>query len=164
MSEDEKEPSGSDAAENESASEKEKAAAPEPTKPSSPWPSARKSSAPKAVDVAPAVPAAAAAAGERPKAAWGKPLDRFDRAWTKLDARLCAAVLIADAVTLVFWVSLKAMSATGTGGAGRVYRCLVTALVLGLATHFFTRKRSDKHEAITTGAVFVGIALGSRFG
>ncbi|MDB4934482.1 MAG: hypothetical protein JWP87_1454, partial [Labilithrix sp.] len=42
--------------------------------------------------------------------------------------------------------------------------CLVTALVLGLATHFFTRKRSDKHEAITTGAVFVGIALGSRFG
>jgi TRAP-type C4-dicarboxylate transport system permease small subunit len=127
-------------------------------RPSSPWPSARKSEAPKDSMPAPAAPAT------EHKAAWGAPLDRLDRAWTKLDARLCAAVLIADAVTLVIWISLKALSNTGTGGAGRVFRCLVTALVLGGITHVVTRKRTAKHEAITTAAVFVGLVVGSQFG
>lgn len=139
---------------------KDETPAPEATekRPSSPWPSARKSEASK--DAAP--PSAVAAVGH--KAAWGAPLDRLDRAWTKLDARLCAAVLIADAITLVIWISLKALSNTGTGGAGRVFRCLVAALVVGGITHAVTRKRTPKHEAITTGAVFVGLAIGAQLG
>ena len=128
--------------------------------PSSPWPSARKSAAPKEAAEVPA-PAVAAA---QPKAAWGAPIDRLDRAWTKLDARLCAAVLIADAMTLVAWISLKALSHTGTGGSGRVFRCLVGALVVGGVTHLLTRKRHERHEAITTGAVVVGFLLGSQMG
>jgi TRAP-type C4-dicarboxylate transport system permease small subunit len=132
-----------------------------PKRPSSPWPSARKSDAPKE---APAVEAAPARADEPGKAAWGAPLDRFDKAWTKLDARLCATVLIADAATLVVWISLKALASSGTGGAGRVFRCLVTALVLGAITHVVTRKRTEKHEAITTAAVFAGLVLGAQWG
>jgi hypothetical protein len=133
--------------------------------PSSPWPSARKSVAPKADAVAApeAVAARAVPAGPQ-KAAWGAPIDRIDRAWTKLDARLCAAVLIADAFTLVLWISLKALSHTGTGGSGRVFRCLVGALIAGGITHLVTRKRTERHEAITTGAVVVGFLLGSQMG
>src|SRR4051794_12139638 len=94
-------------------------------RPSSPWPSARKSESPPAAaaesasasDAPPAAAAAAAAAAdEREKAPWGKPLDRFDRAWSKLDARLCAFVLMCDVFTLVLWISLKALSATGKAG------------------------------------------------
>jgi TRAP-type C4-dicarboxylate transport system permease small subunit len=148
------------AAKDEKSAAKDETPAPEATekRPSSPWPSARKSDAPKE-----SVPPPALAPTEH-KAAWGAPLDRLDRAWTKLDARLCAAVLIADAVTLVIWISLKALSNTGSGGAGRVFRCLVTALVLGGITHVVTRKRTEKHEAITTAAVFLGLVVGSQFG
>jgi TRAP-type C4-dicarboxylate transport system permease small subunit len=142
---------------------------PAPAKnPSSPWPSARKSEAPKAAagdESASTASAAAAPAADAPhKAAWGAPLDRLDRAWTKLDARLCAAVLLADAITLVIWISLKALSNTGTGGAGRMFRCLVAALIFGGITHVLTRKRTERHEAITTGAVVVGLILGSQLG
>jgi hypothetical protein len=164
MSEDEKDPP-TDGTET-------PAPAPASKRPSSPWPSARKSEAPKAVDASggetstrgTSVADAAAAAEPAPKAAWGAPLDRLDRAWTKLDARLCAAVLLADAVTLVIWISLKALSSTGTGGSGRVFRCLVAALVLGGIAHVLTRKRTARHEAVTTGAVVLGIVLGSQLG
>lgn len=160
MSEDEKEPP------------KDETPAPAPARnPSSPWPSARKSEAPKAVDASGGESGAsetsttdAAAAEPAHKAAWGAPLDRLDRAWTKLDARLCAAVLLADAVTLVIWISLKALSNTGTGGAGRVFRCLVAALVLGGIAHVLTRKRTARHEAVTTGAVVLGLVVGSQLG
>jgi hypothetical protein len=56
------------------------------------------------------------------------------------------------------------MSSTGTGGAGRMFRCLVAALVLGGITHVVTRKRHARHEAITTGAVFLGLVLGAQLG
>jgi TRAP-type C4-dicarboxylate transport system permease small subunit len=143
----------------------EEAPAPEAeSKPSSPWPSARKSIPPKDAAVSAAPPAVATAADTAGKAAWGAPIDRLDRAWTKLDARLCAFVLIADAMTLVAWISLKALSHTGTGGSGRVFRCLVAALIFGGVTHLLTRKRTDKHEAITTGAVVAGFLVGSQLG
>ena len=179
MSEDEKGPSKDEAPapptpKDETAAAKEETPAPASAskRPSSPWPSSRKSEAPKAVASDAKEPAApvgsssggAAAPGAPHRAAWGAPLDRLDRAWTKLDARLCAAVLLADAITLVIWISLKAMSSTGTGGAGRVFRCLVAALVLGGITHVVTRKRHARHEAITTGAVFVGLILGAQLG
>lgn len=163
MSEEEKEPP-KDASDEAAPAEEETSAAKEesaPKRPSSPWPSARKSEAPKEAAPAADVPALA---GPPQKKAWGAPLDRLDKGWTKLDARLCAAVLIGDAVTLVVWISLKALSNTGTGGAGRVFRCLLTALVLGGITHALTRKRTDKHEAFTTGAVILGLVLGSQWG
>jgi len=149
-----------DDAKGETPAKAETPAAEASTSPSSPWPSARKSEAPKEPKAGAEEPAAA----KPKKAAWGAPLDRLDRAWTKLDARLCAVVLIADAMTLVFWVSLKAMSNTGTAGSGRVFRCLLMALVLGTATHFLTRKRTERHEAITFGAVVAGVLLGSQLG
>jgi TRAP-type C4-dicarboxylate transport system permease small subunit len=104
------------------------------------------------------------AAGSDGKAAWGAPLDRLDRAWTKLDARLCAIVLMADALTLVAWISLKALSHSGTGGSGRLFRCMLMALVLGGVTHLLTRKKHARHELITTGAVALGLVLGSQLG
>ena len=159
MSEEEKEPP-----KDEASAAKDETPAPASKRPSSPWPSARKSEAPKAPAASADEPAAVEATAATSKAAWGAPLDRLDRAWTKLDARLCAAVLIADAITLVIWISLKALSNTGTGGAGRVFRCLVTALVLGGVTHVLTRKRHARHEAITTVAVFAGLVIGTQFG
>ena len=91
MSEEEKEPPKDDTPASENASKR----------PSSPWPSARKSEAPKAIDGtgggsggSATSTASAVAAEPAHKAAWGAPLDRLDRAWTKLDARLCAAVLL----------------------------------------------------------------------
>lgn len=187
MSEEEKEPpkddataakEGATASEEEtsaskvepSASKVETAASKEetaPRRPSSPWPSARKSDAPAEVQAAPEVAAVASVptlAEGRHKAAWGAPLDRLDKGWTKLDARLCAAVLIADAATLVVWIALKSLSHTGTGGAGRVFRCLLTALVLGAITHVVTRKRTEKRQVITTSAVVLGLVLGTQWG
>ena len=128
--------------------------------PSSPWPSSRKSAAPTAEPEA----AAPAAAATLQKAAWGAPIDRLDRAWTKLDARLCAVVLIADAMTLVAWVSIKALAQTGNSGSGRVFRMLAGALVFGAVAHLLSRKRSARHEAITAGAVLAGFVVGSRLG
>ena len=173
MSEEEKDPPKEPAAEPEDAepapnvprAEGEETPAPEaPKRPSSPWPSARKSEAPKAAAAASTPAPAAAAATTQHKAAWGAPLDRIDRGWTRLDARLCAVVLIADAMTLFLWISLKALSHTGTGGSGRIFRMLMTALVVGGITHVVTRKRSERHEAITTGAAVLGFLLGSQWG
>ena len=159
MSEEEKDPAKEPAPPGDKPA-KDEAAEVSSKLPSSPWPSARKSTAPKEAVSAPA----AAVPAVSPKAAWGAPIDRLDRAWTKLDARLCAAVLIADAMTLVAWVSLKALAQTGTSGSGRVFRMLVGALVFGIVTHLLTRKRSERHEAITAGAVAVGFLVGSRMG
>jgi TRAP-type C4-dicarboxylate transport system permease small subunit len=95
--------------------------------------------------------------------AWAAPLDRLDRAWTRLESRLCALVLLAEVLTLVFWISMKALSSTGRGGPGLVYRCLATALVLGWASHRISR-RSHRHEALTTAAVLAGILIGRTWG
>ena len=135
--------------------------------PFSPWPSARKSETPPA----PAVEAetstsspAEATSSDWPKAAWGKPLDRFDRAWSKLEARLCAFVLLADILTLVFWISMKALSATGKAGPGWIFRAMVCAAVVGGITHVVTRKRMARHELVTTGGVALGLLIGTNLG
>lgn len=132
----------------------EEEAAADAKEPSSPWPSARKGESKSASAGAKATPH---------KAAWGAPLDRLDRAWTKLDTRLCAAVLVAEAVALVFWLSVDAMSKTGKGGPGMTFRILLSAVVLGTVAHFAT-KRHPKHQLITTVAVFAGIGLGTQWG
>lgn len=137
----------------------------EDKKPSSPWPSAQKSEKPPA-----AAPAAAAhphrdavTVPDATKAAWGRPLDRLDRGWTKLEARLCAGVLILEFGTLVFWVAIKMSSSTGRAGPGMIFRMLLTSLVVGLVAHFATRKHRY-HDVITTVAVFVGLVLGRYWG
>lgn len=107
---------------------------------------------------------APAAAG---KAAWGAPLDRLDRVWTKLEAWLCAGVLVTMIVTLVFWIALKALASTGKDGAGQLFRSMLTALVLGLVGHFATRKRRDEgplHPVVTTAAVVIGWIAGKYWG
>jgi hypothetical protein len=99
------------------------------------------------------------------KKAWGRPLDRLDRAWTKLEARLCAAVLLTMIFTLVGWIALKAMSSTGRDGYGQLFRSMVTALAVGMVVHFATRKQSTTvHHTASTIAAVVGWILGKFWG
>lgn len=123
--------------------------------PSSPWPRARRSEAPPAPPPPPKTDA--------DRAAWAAPLARLDRAWTTLDARLCAGVVVAEAVSLVFWMSVDALSKSGSGGPGMIYRALLTAVVLGAGTHLATR-RIKQHQVATTAAVIAGAVLGTRWG
>ncbi len=124
-------------------------------------PEDEKQSAETAAEAKDAKPAASAT--ELGRLPWAAPLDRMDRAWTRFESRLCAYVLLAEVLTLVFWISMKALSSSGRGGPGLVYRCLVTALVLGWGAHRISR-RSHRHEALTTAAVLAGILIGRMWG
>ncbi|HEY1693207.1 MAG TPA: TRAP transporter small permease subunit [Polyangiaceae bacterium] len=92
------------------------------------------------------------------------PLQRLDAAWQRLEARLCAGVLVAEIASLTLWVSLKGLSADympGATSAGLVYRAILTATVLGVAAHLATRKQAPRVHAIaTTIAVVVGLFAG----
>jgi TRAP-type C4-dicarboxylate transport system permease small subunit len=117
-------------------------------KAASPWPSSRKSDKP----AAPAVDPPKVTTTDGPvKAAWGAPFDKLDRAWTKLEARLCAGVLVAEIVTLVFWISIRALSSTGRGGPGQMLRSIITSLALGTVAHLATRKRVTQKIALPNG-------------
>jgi hypothetical protein len=104
-----------------------------------------------------------ASEAEIEKAAWGAPLAKLDRAWTTLEARLCAAVLIAEIVTLVFWIGIKALSSTGRAGPGMIFRLLLTALVFGTIAHRVSKKH-ERHEVITTAATLTGAVVGTQWG
>ncbi|MBX3203467.1 MAG: TRAP transporter small permease [Labilithrix sp.] len=127
-------------------------------KPSSPWPSARKGETP-----VPPVAKSEPKPEDTGKAAWGAPLARLDRAWTTLESRLAAGVLVAEVLTLVFWIGIRALSATGRAGPGMIFRALLTAIVLGVLAHRFSRKH-ERHEVITTAAVLSGLVLGTQWG
>jgi len=80
--------------------------------------------------------------------AWGAPLARLDAAWTRLETRIAAAVLLSEILALCAWISLKGLSAeyqTGTQGeknvSGLVFRGLIGAIVLGLITLRFTKAK-----------------------
>jgi TRAP-type C4-dicarboxylate transport system permease small subunit len=92
------------------------------------------------------------------------PLERLDAAWQRLEARLCAGVLVAEIVSLTLWISLKGLSTDyvpGGNSSGLVYRAIVTATALGIGAHFVTRKRAKTvHRVATTAAVLVGLFLG----
>jgi TRAP-type C4-dicarboxylate transport system permease small subunit len=103
-----------------------------------------------------------------PRHAWGLPLVRLDKAWTKLEMRLCAAVLMGEIFALCLWISMKGLSAEYGGGdrSGLVFRALVGAVVLGYAVHRVTRpkpgveedpKAAQTHAIAVTVAVAVGI-------
>ena len=132
-------------------------------KPSSPWPSARR------VERS-AVPPPEPPAAVPTKAAWGAPLAKLDHAWTTLETRLCAAVLVAEVVTLVFWIGIRALSSTGRAGPGMIFRALVTSLVLGTIAHLASKRMADpakngrSREILTTGAALIGFLLGTQWG
>lgn len=100
---------------------------------------------------------------EQGKAAWGEPIAKLDRAWTSLEARVAAGVLVAEILTLVFWISIRALSSTGKAGPGQLFRQLVTAIVFGLVAHRFTKKH-PQHQIIATASVVAGLVAGSFWG
>jgi len=125
---------------------------------SSPWPSAHKTERP----AAPAPPPPPA----DEKAAWGAPLARLDHAWTTLETRLCAGVLVLEVVLLVFWIAVRALSSSGSGGPGLIFRALLGALLLGgvawkVAPRFVPENR---REIATTAATLLGLLLGTQWG
>jgi Tripartite ATP-independent periplasmic transporters, DctQ component len=97
----------------------------------------------------------------------GDRLLRFDESWTRLEARLCASVLVANVVALCVWVFLSGMSAEGNL-AGVVFRSFAGATVLGLVVHKATKKRPEVHHSVAvTVAVIVGLVtpkLWAHFG
>ncbi len=112
------------------------------------------------------------------KKAWGQPLMRMDQAWTRLESRLCAWLLVAEIAALCLWIALKGLSAeyqtAGTGEknvSGLVFRSLLTAVALGLGAHFATRPKvaeghkdfpatQKRHRIVVTSSVFAGLILG----
>jgi TRAP-type C4-dicarboxylate transport system permease small subunit len=110
------------------------------------------------------------AAPPLPKRGWGEPLARLDKRWTKVEAQLCAAVLVAEIFALCIWILLKGMAAGYTGGedkSGLVLRGLVGAVVLGMVAHKLFKPKDPNDEAqekkyavITTVAVLVGLFAG----
>jgi TRAP-type C4-dicarboxylate transport system permease small subunit len=100
---------------------------------------------------------------EIPKAAWAEPLVRFDRAWTKLESRLAAGVLLAEIATLIFWIAIRALSSTGESGSGQLFRRMLVAAIFGGIAWRFTKKH-PQGQTITTGAVIAGVVAGSYGG
>jgi hypothetical protein len=107
--------------------------------------------------------ASSAPSGEIEKAAWGAPLAKLDRGWTLLESRLCAGVLVAEVVTLVFWIGIRALSATGRGGPGMIFRALLMAVLFGVVVHKVTKKH-ERHELFTTAAALSGLVIGTQLG
>src|SRR5215813_3551167 len=100
--------------------------------------------------------------------AWGTPLARLDLVWTRIEARLAVWVILAEIATLVLWVSVKGLASfyTPDGNAiGLIYRSILSAIVLGTATHFFTRKEKDREPKLLNPiavvvAVIAGVIVG----
>ncbi len=94
---------------------------------------------------------------------WRGPIARFDGAWQRFEARLCAVVLVAEIASLTLWISLKGLSsdfAPGGNAAGLVYRCVLTAALFGTAGHFMTRAlRLSKERAEPLRRAVVGAAM-----
>ncbi|MBP9111360.1 MAG: TRAP transporter small permease [Polyangiaceae bacterium] len=110
-----------------------------------------------------------------PKSAWGAPLARFDKWWTNVEAKLCAAVLLLEVVALCFWIILKGLSVElGHGGAGStdksglVLRSLLGVVALGYAAHRVTAPKSlqptEAEETKHRYGVIAGIVLGAISG
>jgi len=164
--------SGDDAADDEAKGEDEDEAPAEPPKAaakeakgkaSSPW--ARSKDGDSAAAAKTAEPEAKAEAEaeeeEWPKAAWGAPLARIDKKWTRIEARLAWYVLVLEIATLCFAIFLSGMSSGSDGAAknGLVLRGILGATALGIAAHFASRKHKH-HTYVVTAAIVVGALLG----
>jgi TRAP-type C4-dicarboxylate transport system permease small subunit len=112
-------------------------------------------------------------------ASWVQPLVKFDAWWTTWEARLAAGVLGAEIFSLVTWIALKGMSAEYQPNqadpeapidiSGIIFRALVGALVLGMATFFAlrdkdpTKRKTDlRYQLGVSVAVILGM-VASRF-
>jgi hypothetical protein len=97
-----------------------------------------------------------------PGAAWGDPLQRFEKAWARFETRLAVGVLLAEIASLCAWVFLKGMSTPPTSGkAGVVFRAVMTSLVLGFATWRLLRGKPERlRSTATTIAAAAGLFLG----
>ena len=95
---------------------------------------------------------------------WGEPIARLDEAWQRIEARLCAAVLLAEILSLGVWISLKGLStdyAPGSNASGVVYRSIVTASLLGGGAHLLASKRAAAvHRLAVTAAMVLGLVAG----
>jgi hypothetical protein len=94
-------------------------------------------------------------------------LERLDAAWQRIEARLCAGVLVAEIASLTLWISLKGLSSDyvpGGNASGVVYRAILTATALGVAAHLVCARlrslRPGIRTAVSTGAVLLGLVLG----
>ena len=98
---------------------------------------------------------------EAPKA-WGAKLLAFDKAWTRLDTRLCTIVLLSQIALLVFWAVLNAMTRDYTKGSSSalVVRILVSLGALGAIVHVVqrvkaARERKDDGKKWIVHALFI---------
>jgi hypothetical protein len=101
-------------------------------------------------------------------ASWGAPLERLDEAWQRLESRLCAAVLVAEIVSLTLWIFLRGLSTDfsmeNKDVSGIVARSLLSVAVLGTAAHLATRDKGEKkNRAAVTAAVVVGFLSGGAW-
>jgi TRAP-type C4-dicarboxylate transport system permease small subunit len=91
-------------------------------------------------------------------------LEKIDALWQRIEARMCAGVLVAEIASLTIWISLKGLSADfrpGENASGLVFRSLVTAAAFGVGAHLATRKQPERtHRLTTTVAVIVGLVAG----
>jgi TRAP-type C4-dicarboxylate transport system permease small subunit len=97
-------------------------------------------------------------------AEWGRPLVRFDAAWQRIEARLCAAVLVAEFVVLSLWVFLRGLSTDyfpGENISGLLARQMLASALLATIAHVLTRSRgTNVHRAAVSGALIFGFVLG----
>jgi hypothetical protein len=94
-------------------------------------------------------------------------LSRVETGWTRLESVTCAAVLALEIGAFTFWISLKGLSATGSGGsrAGIVFRAVLGAIAIGLPIARLARRRSPKARALMTAAgMSLGLVLGVASG
>ena len=86
--------------------------------------------------------------------AWADPLWRLDVAWQRIEAVLCASVLIAEIASLTLWVTLRGLATDTSGGSGGIVcRSLLTMTALAIGAHLATRKRGGTlHTASVSAA------------
>jgi TRAP-type C4-dicarboxylate transport system permease small subunit len=102
-------------------------------------------------------------------APWGLLLAKLDKKWTRLEALLCAGVLLAEIAALCMWISLKGFSAEYTPGgdkSGVLFRGVFAAVILGIIANKFSKPKNETSEVETrknafavTGAILIGFGL-----
>jgi TRAP-type C4-dicarboxylate transport system permease small subunit len=97
--------------------------------------------------------------------AWGDPLWRFDVKWQRLEAALCASVLVAEIASLTLWVVLRGLATDtipGGGAGGLVCRSLLTMTALAIGVHLATRKKGGlAHTVGVSAAIVLGLVGGA---
>ncbi len=97
-------------------------------------------------------------------ASYSEWIARLDEGWQRLEARLCAAVLVVEIAALTAWVALNGLArdwVPGQSAAGLVFRGIVSAVVLGAGAHLASRRAATRvRGAATVVAVVVGLACG----